>query len=187
MTAVSQTFTRTDALHPELAELIADRRAKSIARYAAATVRILLGFEFLWAFGDKLLGWGKATPTANAWINGGSPTKGFLAHVKGPFASTFHSMAGVAVYDWLFMAALLGVGVALLAGIGLRVAAVSATALLAMMWAASLPIASNPFLDQHLVYIAAIIWVAAAGAGRTLGLGGWWDKQAIVKRFGFLR
>ena len=58
---------------------------------------------------------------------------------------------------------------------------------LVMMWAASLPIAANPFLDEHLVYVAAIIWIAAAGAGRTLGLAGWWERQRVVRRFGFLR
>ena len=40
--------------------------------------RVLLGFEFLWAFLDKTFGLGYATPSARAWINGGSPTKGFL-------------------------------------------------------------------------------------------------------------
>jgi hypothetical protein len=43
-----------------------------------AVFRVVLGFEFLWAFLDKTFGLGYATPAERAWINGGSPTKGFL-------------------------------------------------------------------------------------------------------------
>ena len=46
--------------------------------YAVALTRILLGFVFLWAFLDKTFGLGYATEPAKAWINGGSPTTGFL-------------------------------------------------------------------------------------------------------------
>jgi thiosulfate dehydrogenase [quinone] large subunit len=47
------------------------------------------------AFLDTTFGLGYATPAARAWINGGSPTKGFLSNVAvGPFESTFHAWAG---------------------------------------------------------------------------------------------
>src|SRR5829696_1447309 len=46
-----------------------------------AVFRVVLGFEFLWAFLDKTFGFGYATPSARAWIHGGSPTKGFLSNV----------------------------------------------------------------------------------------------------------
>src|SRR5690625_6651809 len=52
-------------------------------------VRIFIGFYFLWAFADKLLGLGFSTPKEGAWINGGSPTTGFLGgSIEGgnPFA-----------------------------------------------------------------------------------------------------
>ena len=59
-----------------------------------AVVRVAVGFVFLWAFLDKTFGFGYATPSAKAWINGGSPTKGFLSGVEmGPFESTFHNWA----------------------------------------------------------------------------------------------
>ncbi|WP_318272177.1 hypothetical protein [Microbispora triticiradicis] len=48
------------------------------ARYVWAAARVAVGWVFLWAFLDKLFGWGFATPAAKAWINGGSPTTGFL-------------------------------------------------------------------------------------------------------------
>ena len=57
-----------------------------------AVFRVVLGFEFLWAFLDKTFGLGYATPAARAWINGGSPTKGFLSRVAvDPFEETFHA------------------------------------------------------------------------------------------------
>jgi thiosulfate dehydrogenase [quinone] large subunit len=73
------------------------------------------GFVFLWAFFDKTFGWGFATPSARAWINGGSPTKGFLSSVDvGPgwLQTFFHNIAGDPWANWLFMLGLLGIGLA---------------------------------------------------------------------------
>ena len=76
-----------------------------------AVFRVALGFVFLWAFLDKTFGFGYATSSAKAWINGGSPTKGFLSRVAvGPFESIFHDWAGAVWADWLFMLGLLGWG-----------------------------------------------------------------------------
>ena len=95
--------------HPELAELGHKSR---VAPVVWAVTRLGLGFIFLWAFVDKLFGLGFATPTERAWVNGGSPTTGFLSGVEGPFADFFTPMAGQAWADWLFMAGLAGIGVA---------------------------------------------------------------------------
>ena len=92
-------------------------------RIVLAALRVVLGFVFLWAFVDKLFGFGFATPAERAWINGGSPTTGYLSGVEGPFAGIFNAIAGAAWADWLFMAGLLGIGLALMPGIGMRVAA----------------------------------------------------------------
>src|SRR4029450_12480692 len=106
-----------------------------------AGFRVVLGFESLWAFLDKTFGFGYATPAERAWINGGSPTKGFLSRVAvGPFEDTFHTIAGATWADWLFMAGLLGSGIALIFGIGLRVAAVSGTVMMLGMWGAEGPV-----------------------------------------------
>ncbi len=98
----------------------------SITAKFLAVFRVAVGFVFLWAFLDKTFGLGYATPSAKAWINGGSPTKGFLSGVAaGPLESTFHSWAGAPWADWLFMAGLLGIGLALTLGVALRIAAAS--------------------------------------------------------------
>ena len=51
--------------------------------YVLATLRISLGSIFLWAFLDKMFGLGYATSSEDAWINGGSPTEGYLQFAAG--------------------------------------------------------------------------------------------------------
>jgi thiosulfate dehydrogenase [quinone] large subunit len=157
------------------------------ARYTLAGLRLALGWVFLWAFLDKLFGFGFATPEARAWINGGQPTAGFLKGVEGPFAGFYNAMAGAAYADWLFMAALLGVGFALTTGIGLRIAAAAGSLLLIMMWTAALPLDNNPFMDDHLIYAAVLVLLALTNAGHTLGLGHWWATTPLVKRAPILK
>ena len=41
-------------------------------------LRMAVGWIFLWAFLDKLVGLGFATEVGKGWLNGGSPTFGFL-------------------------------------------------------------------------------------------------------------
>ncbi|RPF19646.1 hypothetical protein [Myceligenerans xiligouense] len=165
----------------------AETTASSVIRYGLATIRLLIGFEFLWAFGDKLFGWGMATPAEAAWLNGGSPTTGYLSGVEGPAAGAFNAMAGNVVFDWLFMLGLLGIGLALILGVGMRIAAAAGALLLLLMWVASFPLGVNPFVDYHLVDAVLLVVLAAALAGDTLGLGRWWGERSIVKRYPALR
>lgn len=158
------------------------------AAVAVAALRISLGFVFLWAFLDKTFGLGYSTPGARSWINGGSPTNGFLSHVEvGPLQSLFNAIAGTWWADVLFMAGLLGVGLALILGVALKPAAVAGSVMMALMWAAEWPLAqftstgaangsSNPFMDYHLIYALAMIVLAVIGAGRYFGLGHWWAR-----------
>ncbi|MEV7890096.1 DoxX family protein [Streptomyces sp. NPDC002817] len=167
--------------------------------YVFASLRLLTGFVFLWAFLDKTFGLGYATRSGNGWIDGGSPTKGFLGGVAaGPMESTFHSWAGDSWADWLFMLGLLGIGVALVAGVALRFAAVAGTVMTALMWVAEWPparhiadgspsMSTNPFAEYHLVYAVVLIALAAVSAGDTLGLGKAWAKLPLVHRNRWLR
>ncbi|MFE0731480.1 hypothetical protein ACFW2X_25170 [Streptomyces antibioticus] len=167
--------------------------------YALASLRLLTGFVFLWAFLDKTFGLGYATGSGKSWIDGGSPTKGFLGSVAvGPMESTFHSWAGEPWADWLFMLGLLGIGVALIAGVALRVSAVAGTLMMALMWVAEWPpaqhladgsptMSTNPFVDYHVIYAVALIVLAATAAGNTLGIGRLWARLPIVRDHGWLR
>ncbi|RGC67546.1 hypothetical protein C5N14_17355 [Micromonospora sp. MW-13] len=157
-------------------------------RYVLAGIRIALGWTFLWAFLDKMFGLGHGTAAKDAWINGGSPTKGFLAFgTAGPFKGFYTGIAGAAWADWLFMAGLAAIGVALLLGIGMRIAAVAGGLLLVMMWTAVLPPANNPFMDDHLIYAAVLVVLALVGAGDTLGLGRTWKRLPLVEQYAWLR
>jgi thiosulfate dehydrogenase [quinone] large subunit len=179
-----------------VAERLDTRTAQA---YALASLRILTGFVFLWAFLDKTFGLGYATASGKGWIDGGSPTKGFLSSVAaGPMESAFHSWAGDAWADWLFMLGLLGIGLAVTTGAALRPAAVAGTAMMALMWFAEWPpakrlsdgapsMSTNPFADYHVIYAVALIAVAAAGAGATWGLGRQWARLPIVRDHTWLR
>ncbi len=159
-----------------------------VVRYTAAALRLSLGWVFLWAFLDKAFGFGHETTHAEAWIHGGSPTQGFLAFAAaGPLKGMYHDIAGQTWADWLFMIGLLGIGVALLAGVAMRLAAASGAVLLVLMWTAVLPPANNLFMDDHLVYAMVLVLIAALGAGRTFGLGKAWESMSIVEHNRWLR
>jgi thiosulfate dehydrogenase [quinone] large subunit len=156
--------------------------------YVWAGLRIGLGWIFLWAFLDKLFGWGFATAQENAWVNGGSPTEGFLTFgTTGPFEGFYQGLAGAAWADVLFMVGLAGIGLALIAGVGVRVAAASGALLMVLMWTAALPPENNPFLDDHLIYAGLLAGLAMVNAGDTLGLGRSWARTALVRRLPWLR
>ncbi|MGH8870114.1 MAG: hypothetical protein ACRDYU_19265 [Actinomycetes bacterium] len=160
---------------------------RTVAPYVWAVTRLSLGFVFLWAFFDKTFGLGKATPAEGAWIDGGSPTEGYLGHLEGTFADTFSGMAGGAWADWLFMVGLLGIGIAMTLGIALRIGAASGALLLGLMWMTALPLENNPFMDDHLVYALVLIGLAASNAGDTWGLGRTWRTMGLVRKFPVLR
>ncbi|MFI6335736.1 hypothetical protein [Streptomyces sp. NPDC050535] len=180
-------------------ETTTDTTATATSAQVFAGLRIATGFIFLWAFLDKTFGWGYATASDKAWTDGGSPTKGFLSGVAaGPMQSTFHSWAGAGWANWLFMLGLLGVGLALVSGIALRLAAVAGTALMAFMWIAEWPpakhladgspsMSSNPLIDYHVLYAVVLIALAVASAGTTWGLGRTWARLPVVRDHAWLR
>jgi thiosulfate dehydrogenase [quinone] large subunit len=165
---------------------------------ALATLRIAFGITFLWAFLDKAFALGFHTGYDQegnldrfgpaAWINGGSPTEGFLANAPtGPFADFYKDIAGATWADWMFMAGLAGIGIALVLGVAMRIAAVSGALLLVMMWTAVLPPENNPVIDDHIVYALVLGVLALASANKTLGLGRVWERIPLVARYGFLK
>jgi thiosulfate dehydrogenase [quinone] large subunit len=146
------------------------------SKYIWAALRILMGWLFFWAFLDKVFGFGFATQADKAWIRGGSPTAGFLSSAVGPFAPIFQAMARIPLVDFLFMAGLLLLGLALLSGVGVRIAGYGGTALVLMMWLSHLPPSSNPLIDQHIVYAVLLTGLATVKAGQWVGLGQLWAR-----------
>ena len=95
--------------------------------------------------------------------------------------------AGQAWVDWLFMVGLLGIGVSLLLGVGMRIATASGALMYALMYAAVLPLENNPVVDDHLVGVIAMAVLGLSAAGSTWGLGRWWKRTGIVQKFPVLR
>lgn len=167
----------------------------SARRWLAAT-RLAIGFVFLWAFLDKLFGLTYSTGAVvdgqqlgTAWVDGGSPTAGYLASVTGP-AEGFFDWLDPTVADWLFMLALAGIGIAVVAGAGLYVAAGAGTLLMALMWLAEWPPtqgSTNPAIDSHVIFALVLIVCAVLRAGDTWGIGRWWAQMSAVRRLPVLR
>lgn len=190
---------------PGLVVVETDIVTSSAARKALAVLRIAFGLTFLWAFFDKLLGLGFATGVitndagekvgvdyfgqGTAWVNGGSPTEGFLKFgTEGKWLHGFYSsFAGAAWADWLFMIGLLGIGLALTFGFGMRIAAVAGAALYLLMWTASLPLENNPVIDDHVLGAITVVVLALTLAGDTWGVGRWWSQTRLVRDNSWLR
>ena len=173
-------------------------RLSASARRVLAVLRIAFGFTFLWAFLDKTFALGFSTGTSPegtvdrfgdaAWIHGGSPTEGFLAFgADGPFKDFYSSIAGAAWADWLFMIGLLGIGVALTLGAGMRIAAAGGALLYVLMWTVVLPPENNPVIDDHILGAITLVALALVYAGDTWGLGRWWSSTEAVQKFPALR
>ena len=170
-----------------------------------AMLRIAFGLTFLWAFFDKLLALGFHTGAITndagtrtgidffakdaAWINGGSPTDGFLSNVPDHnwLQGLWNNMAGQWWADGLFMLGLLGVGLTLTFGIGMRVGAISGAAMYLLMWFASFPLENNPIIDEHLLGALTVGVLAMTYAGDTWGLGRQWARMPFVMHNPWLR
>jgi thiosulfate dehydrogenase [quinone] large subunit len=125
------------------------------------TLRLVMGFIFLWAFLDKTFGLGFATTPEKSWINGGSPTTGFLSFgVKGPLAEVFHALAGVALVDWLFMLGLLFIGLTLMLNKYIKWGAIAGIVMMFLMYLALLLPENNPIIDDHIVYLLVLALIA---------------------------
>jgi thiosulfate dehydrogenase [quinone] large subunit len=156
-------------------------------QYAWVGLRFALGWTLFWAFIDKLFGLGYATASSRSWLNGGSPTTGYLQFgTSGPLADFWNGLAGNSAVDALFMFALLSVGAAVLLGIGQKISGIAGAALMLMLWTTNLPPANNPILDDHVVYAILFLAFAIVKPGKWWGLGKWWSGQSIVKKFPIL-
>ena len=165
-----------------------------VTRRVFAVLRIAFGFTFLWAFFDKLLALGFSTGRSEdgttvdrfgdaAWIHGGNPTLGFLKFgADGPFKGFYNAIAGDAWVNWLFMLALLGLGVALILGVAMRFAGLVGGVLYLMMWTVALPPETNPVIDDHILGALSVVALALLAAGDTWGLGKVWARLPLVAR-----
>lgn len=161
--------------------------------------RIAIGFIFLWAFFDKLLGLGFSTCRQDdgsikylcddAWVNGARITEGYLGSSTGPFADFFADLGKQAWTDWPFMLGLFGIGFALCFGVGTKLVMFAGPAMLALMyvshyWPGTAGAMQNPFVEEHMVEALAIIGIVLVELGhQSIGFGTWWRKKVGVKHW----
>ena len=173
--------------------MVRDEHPLTFRHYFWAVLRVLMGLIFLWAFFDKLFGLGFATclnketgvvtyMCEKAWINGGSPTFGFLTYgVHGPFAEFYNSIASSAVVSWLFMLGLLFVGFTLTFGILIRLGGLSGFLMMLLMYLGLITPDNHPFIDEHVIYAFVMLGFVFVHTCKHLGLGKWWTGLKVVK------
>ena len=155
------------------------------ARVVLALARLLVGWIFLWASIDLLFGLGY--PTDDGMVSGGSPVVDRLEAARGPVDGMFEWLAGVPAIEWIAVVGLALVGLAVVLGIGLRLAAAGGAIIALAAFLAGLPPEANPVADRHLVYAAVLVGVAMANGGEELGLGRWWSRRKFVQRHPIFR
>lgn len=151
--------------------------------YLLGISRITLGLIFLWAFIDKIFGFGFSTPYGQGWFAGTSPTKGFLMYaVRGPFASIFNAMSGGVLVDIIFMTGLLLIGLSLIFGIFNYISSYSGILMLSLMYLSLLPPEHHPFIDEHILYILFLLVLLHFKAGNYIGFGKKWSSFETIKK-----
>ncbi len=147
--------------------------------YALLALRLVMGWTFFYAGITKVLD--------PAWS-----AERFLLHAI-PEGNPFGGVWGTMAADWLWLIDPLNawgltlVGLALLIGALVRWAALCGAAIMAFYWAASLPLANGIVIDSHVVYALLLFGMGALGAGRILGLDGYLEGTALVRRHPRLR
>lgn len=153
--------------------------------YVWGLLRLVMGWTFLFAFLDKLIGLGFTTVPDKAWLAGGSPTFGFLKFAtKGPFVEFFQSLAGNGLVDFLFMAGLLFIGISLTLGIFVKLSSFSGMLMLLLMYIAGfIPPEHNPLTDEHIINALIMIGLLFSHSGRYLGFGKLWSNTKFVQKY----
>ncbi|MBX4215393.1 DoxX family membrane protein [Candidatus Parcubacteria bacterium] len=142
-------------------------------------LRLSVGWMFLWAGATKVL-----DPSWSA--------AGYLLGAKSfvPFYAWFAAPSVLPFTNVLNAWGLALVGLALVLGIAVRFASLSGIALMLLYYfALPFPYPSPYFfvVDDHLIYAAALLVLAAARAGRFYGLEKWCVSLPICTRYPRLR
>ena len=59
--------------------------------------------------------------------------------------------------------------------------------LLLMYLAVGVSPTTNPFIDEHIVYILIIMILVLTDSGQYLGLGSWWARTSFVQKYPFFK
>ena len=143
-------------------------------------LRITLGWMFFWAGITKVVNpeW-----SAGGYLKGAKTFAGFYGWLTDP--------AILPVVDFANKWGLTLLGISLILGIGVRLSSIFGALLMFLYY---LPILNFPYpnpnsflVDQHIIYIAALLFLAATRAGRTWGLENWCSHLPLCLKFPRLR
>ncbi len=82
---------------------------------------------------------------------------------------------------------LLGIGLPLLLGVGVRIAGPIGIAMYALMYTVLITPNNNPFMDDHIVGIIIVAGLVLEAAGSPIGQGKLWVQIRLVKRYPILK
>ena len=165
-------------LESRLGGVTIDGRPHELGVWAIFGLRLLMGWVMLAA------GWSKLVGDFSAY--------GYLANVDpaSPASAVFGAMAAngtlMAAVDVIVPVTQVLIGVALLAGAFVRLAALGASIQMVMFYFGSWDVAGGLVNDQ-LVYAAVFLALGALAAGRILGVDRYLESHPIVERYPKLR
>ncbi len=132
---------------------------------ASFLLRISLGWFFFYAGYSKLVA-----------VDGFS-AKGYLLNLKGPFAGLFLSLAGNVLVDQLVIWGLTLIGLCLILGILIRFASFWGIVMMALFYLTAYPPARAFLVDDHIIFIAILLFLMVSNAGYSYGFGKQLEKK----------
>lgn len=162
--ATTHPTSETNTFESTIGGLTVRGRAHSLSAWFVLSLRLMMGFAFLYAGLDKLLA---GEFSAYGYLANAVPANG------GPFVDQFLWMAGspaiLAVVDVAVPFGQLAIGLSLIVGAFVRLAAFFGALMMATFYVANWDVAHG-FINGDFAYMLVFLAVAAFGAGRILGL-----------------
>lgn len=152
----------------------------NVSKTCIFLLRVTMGWMFAYAGFSHLTtaGW-----SAAGYLQGAKVLAGFYHWLAIPQIVPITN----AMNEW----ALLLLGISLLVGLFVRVSSMAGVVLMALYY---LPILNFPYagthsllVDEHIIYIAALLLLANARAGRVWGLEQWCSRLPICSKYPALR
>lgn len=152
----------------------------NLQKLSLVAMRVTMGWFYFYAGITKVLdpNW-----TAAGYLGGAKTFAGFYTWLAQPGI--------MPVIDFTNKWGLTLLGVSLILGLGVRLSSVLGAMLMALYY---LPILDFPYpnahafiVDEHIIYITALLFFAASGAGRVWGLDEWCANLPICAKYPQLR
>lgn len=152
----------------------------NLQKAALALLRVVLGWLYLYAGLTQVL---NPSWTAAGYLAGAKTFSGLYLWLAQPGIVPYINF----VNKW----SLTLLGVSLILGLGVRASSVLGAALMALYYFAILdfpyPNAHAFLVDEHIIYIAVLLFFASARAGRAYGLDEWCANLSVCAKFSKLR